>query len=151
MFSRACSHAGSPSTWTAGRATSTKSVSARPMSIGRALCQAVSDRSVRGSATTHRLSFAALALFPEDVRLAGFAIENAGGDEEQVRQAVQVLKERRRKRIRLVEPHEPAFGSPADGARKVSGGGALRAARQHEIPEGRQLGVECIELAFEAL
>ena len=80
-------------------------------------------------------------------------VDVAAGDEQQVRQAVDVFQGRRADRLvrqRGQFDHQ-ALGAPAHGARDVQRGGAGRSARQHEGAQRRQLGVQRIDLVLEAL
>src|SRR5439155_15254229 len=81
----------------------------------RMRCEAVS--SLR--ATLYRY-FSGLALVPPlHVAAAGGAVERAPGDEEQVRQAIEVAPRRVADALAPAQRHDAALGAPAHGARKM--------------------------------
>ncbi len=84
-------------------------------------------------------------------RRAGGAVQAPTGDEEEVREAVQVAPRRLAHLLALAELDQRALGAPADGARKMCRRGRSRAARQDEFLERRQLGVPALDGRFQAL
>src|SRR5512138_1045672 len=87
---------------------------------------------------------------PLHVAPAGMAVELPPGDEQQVRQAVQVAARGIAYVLLAAERDEAAFRAPADRAREVRGGRGARAARQDEFLEGREAGVPPLARRFEA-
>ena len=75
--------------------------------------------------------------------------QNASQDEEQIRQPVQVADRFRSYRIVARKRHHFAFGATANGAGQMAVAGRHAAARQDEILQRRQIGIERIQLLFE--
>ena len=65
------------------------------------------------------LALAAPALLPQNIRVAARRIDCAAHDEEQVREPVEVVQQRRRQRLHMAQAHEAALRPPAYGAREM--------------------------------
>src|SRR5215831_516499 len=94
-----------------------------------------------------------LAILPRHPQyvVGAFAIEESAGDEQEIRQAVDVLERRRRHLLaRLVGKldHQP-LAAPAHRAGEMQMGGRRRAAGQHERAQRAELGIECVDLLLE--
>ena len=74
-------------------------------------------------------------------------IDDAGEDEEQIGQPVDVAQQHRIDR--RIERHHAALGAPADRARDVERGAGRRAAGEDEAAQRRQLGLEPIDQLLE--
>src|SRR6478672_3101563 len=97
-----------------------------------------------------RLSAARRTWFPENI--ATFARGDvARGDEEMVRQAVEVSEQLRIDRLGLVERDGGPLGAPDDRSRKMECRNAGRAARKDEAGERRKARIHDVDVALQPL
>src|SRR6185503_15252651 len=88
---------------------------------------------------------------PLYVTAARAAIERPAGNEQQVRQAVQVAPGRVADRLAAAERHQGPFGAPADRAREVRRSRGAAAPWQDELLERCKLSVPALDMSLERL
>src|SRR5207237_269161 len=75
--------------------------------------------------------------------------EPPAGDEQHVRQAVEISARRLAHLLALAERNHASLRAPADGARKVRERRGARAARENEFLQRRQLGIPLLDRRIE--
>src|SRR2546423_12315559 len=88
---------------------------------------------------------------PLHVTAPGVAVQNARGDEKNVREPVEIASRRGAHLFLAAQSHHAALGTPADRAREVRGRRGARAARQDELLQRRERAVPMFEALFQTL
>src|SRR5262247_603137 len=88
-------------------------------------------------------------VFPLYVAASGRAVEAATGDEQEVRQPVEIAPGSLADRLRAPEGHESTLGATAYRACEVRRSGSAAAAWKDELLEGREAGIPALDLRLE--